>query len=76
MRAPRHSVDPSVAWVARAIGIAVLLMAASLVVMSLDVPAAVVGFAFGGFALLALLYGLPLLGWVSARRQYRRDTDE
>ncbi len=54
----------------KAITLAVLLIAVSLVLMSLGVSAAVGGVGLGFLALLAVLIGLPLLG--SLQRWLRR----
>ncbi len=54
----------------KAIALAVLLIAMSLVLMSLGVSAAVAGVGLGFLALLGVLIGVPLLG--SLQRWLRR----
>ena len=59
-------------WVVKALALAIVLMALSLILTALDVPGAIVGVAVAALALLAVLYALPLLGWLQLRLQRRR----
>ena len=55
-------------WVVKAIIVAVVVIAGSLVLMELVGAVATLGFVVGFLMLLGVLFGLPLLGWIGRRR--------
>ena len=71
MSSPKESERDAFWWVVKAITVAVILIATSLVLVEAVGCVAVLGLAAGFLMLLALLFGSPLVALLARRRDSR-----